>query len=191
MKRRLLALCLTILATGCGGGSPAAPPPATTLPPPTTTLPPATLADLSAAVTSPEAGRKLSCRREVNVVVTLTNHAQVPVSASGVRKESRVTSGDCFPGGAYTYREGARVVGPGQTVTVMERPLYRGGSGCCSDPKNCGGVCGFEEELFVVTSLGEVRAGTVGYRLEFGPNCEKCSDSLQAAAADCAAPRKP
>ena len=192
MTRWALALPLAIVLAGCGGGAgPAAPVPATTLPPPTTTLPAATLADLSATLTSPEAGRKINCRREVNVVITVTNRAQSPISVSGIRKTGRTTSAGCFPSDDFTYRPIARTVGPGETVTVLERPLFNQGSGCCTDPGDCGGVCSFEETFTVLTSAGEVPAGWLGFRVEFGPNCERCSDSVAEAGAGAGGPGHP
>jgi len=62
----IAAAALVGALPGCGGGSNPAALPSPTPPPPTTTLAPATLADLSAAVTSPDQYHQLACRDDVH-----------------------------------------------------------------------------------------------------------------------------
>jgi hypothetical protein len=176
---RSRALAAAALAAGlgaCGGGSPAAaptPPPPTT----TTTLPPATLADLTAAVTSPEQYKQLACRDDVHARVTLTNNAAGSVVVTGVHLSSNSLSGGCISGDDYTYRIVPLLVAGHSTSVVMDRSLYDGGSGCCDNPRKCNGAkCDIEEVFQVVTGVGSVPAGQFVYTLSFD-GCQACGSS--------------
>jgi len=169
------ALPLVVAVAACGGSNPAAAPSPTPLPP-TTTLAPATLADLSAAVTSPDQNHQLNCRDDVHARVTLTNRAASGIVATGVRKSSNSLSGGCVSADDFTYRILPQLVAPNSTSVVMDRVLYDGGSGCCTNPKQCGGTCDIEEVFTVVTEIGSVPAGQFVYTLEFS-GCDACGAS--------------
>jgi hypothetical protein len=180
-----VALAALGLGQTCGGNSPtAAPPPSTA--PTTTTLPPtpASLADLSAGVTSPEADASMTCAQDVHARVTLTNRAATGVIATGVLKTSGVVAGDCFGAQPFTYRTLARVVFANTTAVVLDQALYTNGSGCCQGGRGCGGSCVFQESFQVVTELGNVPAGTFNYKVFF-QNCQACSNAAAAGNRTC------
>jgi len=166
------AVC-AICVSGCGSQNPAAPPPVTA---PPTTVGPATLADLSASVASREAGRLLNCREDVTAQVMLTNRAASAVAVTGVLGTSRTVSGGCEEIPEHTYAPSARLVGPGQTVVIMDRALYAGGSGCCAPGDACDGryTCTVEERFTALTTPGPVPAGSFAYQVNF-LNCTACS----------------
>jgi hypothetical protein len=180
----LAALCL---GQTCGGRSLTAAPPPSPAPPATTPPPPPTLADLSAAVTSPEAEASLTCAQDVHARVTLTNRAATGVIATGVAKTSGVVAGDCLGAAPFTYRTLARVVFANSTTVVMDQSLYTGGSGCCQG-RGCGGSCVFQESFQVVTELGNVPAGTFNYKVFF-QNCGPCSTAVATGGPACPAMR--
>lgn len=163
----LLALCLTT----CGGSNPAAPPSPT--PAPTSTPPPAMLNDLSASVTSVDAGHQLNCREDVHAQVTLANHGEGAALVTGVRKTAQALSDGCRPAPDFTYAITPRRVGPNSTTVVMNRALYSNGSGCCDDPNACSGGCELQETFEVITNVGSVPAGHFAYELRFS-NCDPC-----------------
>src|SRR5438105_10818777 len=168
-----LSLGITVMILpGCGGSSPAAPPPATI--PPTTTLPPApaTLADLSATVTSPQTDASINCTDEVHARVTLTNRAASGVVVLGVLNSSGIPAGDCAGGGDFTFRPLTRLAAPKSTTVVLDQSLYANGPGCCLG-KGCGGSCRFQEAFQVITELGNVPAGAFNYKVFF-QNCQSC-----------------
>jgi hypothetical protein len=174
---RFRTLAAAALAAGLGacGGSPAAaptPPPPTT----TTTLPPATLADLTAAVTSPEQYKQVNCRDDVHARVTLSNNAASSVVVTGVQMSSNSLSGGCISAADYTYRLRPLIVAGRSASVVMDRSLYDGGAGCCSNPKKCGGKCDIEKVFQVVTEIGSVPAGQVVYTLSFD-GCQACGST--------------
>jgi len=174
---------LGILAA-CGGQGPAAPPEPT---PPPTTLAPATLADLSATVTSPEAGRRLSCSEDVHARLELTNRAasSVSVEVSGVRKASQILSGNCSPVPDFTYSTGLRRFAPHGTTVLFDRALYSDGSGCCEDPKHCGGSCKVQQTFQVVTNVGAVSAGAFSYTVVFSSECNECKATVASLSRAC------
>ena len=169
------------VAAAAGGGKSPAPTPATTLPAGTT------LSQLSASVTSPQRTTNIVCTQTVNVVVTLTNRGNSSVAVTGVRHENRVVSGGCSATQPFTFNPGATVVGPNQTVTVLNSPLYSSGSGCCNASSPCNGsiFCELTAVLTVVTGLGEVPAGAFNYGVTFN-RCIACSSNL--GATSCSAP---
>jgi hypothetical protein len=168
-----IALCLLGILVGCGASTPTAvPPPA----PPPTTLPAATLADLSAAVLSPQSGRTVNCRDAVVAQVMLTNRGRGTTTVTGVRKSARVLSGGCTSAPDYTYDVLPVLVGPGETATVMNTPLYNSnGSGCCNKGGVCDGqvTCTIEETFTALATPGNVAAGSFSYDLNF-LNCNQC-----------------
>jgi len=170
----IAAAALVGALPGCGGGSNPAALPSPTPPPPTTTLAPATLADLSAAVTSPDQYHQLACRDDVHARVALTNDASSSVVASGVRMSSNSLSGGCISADDYTYRLLPVLVAGRSTSVVMDRSLFDGGSGCCSNPRKCGGKCDIELVFVVLTDVGEVPAGRFPYTLDFNA-CQECA----------------
>ena len=165
-----MTLGLWLGLTGCGGNSPAAP---QTPSPPPPTLPPATLNDLSAAVTSPEADRDLNCREAVHARVTLTNRAASPVLVTGVRKTNPLPWRGCVSRD-ITYATPPRFVGPNSTSVVMDQALYGSGSGCCQDPRSCAGYCDRREVFEVMTDVGSVPAGLFYYTVHYS-GCEECA----------------
>ena len=187
MKRAAMAFSLTgrlarsfatfALAAlpACGGGSNPVGPPSTTLPPPpTTTLPPAPakLTDLSASVTSPQAGANVSCDSEIRARVILTNRAASSVIVTGVLLRSGVVFGRCRGDDEFTYRALNRVMAPNTATVVLDQSLYSTGPGCCSG-QGCAGSCRIQEGFEVVTELGNVPAGAFDYTLFF-QNCQPC-----------------
>lgn len=168
----LSACALALLAT-CGGGNSGPTVPLVPTPPPTTTLLPATLADLSASVTSPQNQARLNCRNAIHAAVTLDNRASSSVSVSGIENTSRVLSGGCGAAEPFTFMPAVRSVGPGQAVTVFNDSLYNQGSGCCLDKKGCSGTCEIEESFRVLTGPGAVVAGKFTYRVNFD-GCPVC-----------------
>lgn len=182
--RRLAAWAFLGGPAACGGQSPIAPSPPT---PPPTTLAPATLADLSASVTSPD--RQLSCRDDVHARVTLTNRAASGVLVNGVRRTSSIVSGNCNPAPEFTYAMRPRLVGPNSTSVVFDGSLYSGGSGCCVDPKRCGGTCEIQEEFQVVTGVGSVPAGSFRYRVSYSSSCGACGVTTASATHTCLRPQ--
>lgn len=119
--------------------------------------------------------------------VTLTNHAARGVGVTGARKRTRSLSGGCTAGPDFTYGIGPIGLDPGETAVVMDRPLYRGGSGCCTQASRCEGSCAFEQAFTVVTTVGEVAAGTFSYQVDFY-NCVTCSAISAAAGVRCQPP---
>ena len=178
--------CLGGLAA-CHTGPPSAPTPT----PPPTTLVPATLADLSASAASPQAGQQISCKMDVIAQVTLVNHSATgAVSVTGVRKTTQGLSGGCSVGSSsFTYGTAPIGVGPGETVVVMNRALYSGGSGCCSTASACDGsnTCGIQESFTALTTVGEVAAGSFSYQVNF-LNCTMCAATMAAAGIRCPPP---
>jgi hypothetical protein len=188
---RLRSLGLALAVAGglaqCGRDAPTRPSP----PPPPTTLAPATLAELSAAVTSTEGGRRIGCREDVHAEVSLTNRSRSAVLVTGVRKVNSTRTQGCRPVDDFTYQVVPRLVAGGSTVTVMNTALYTGGSGCCIEPGRCGGTCVFVETFEVATEVGLVPAGSFDYTVEFG-DCIPCGASSSSAGQTCppgAAPR--
>lgn len=152
-----------------GGSSP--PPPPTTLTPPA-----ATLSDLSATVVSPQFNMNLNCTDNVFVTVMLTNRARSSVAVTGVRSDSTVTSGGCFPSPRFVYTPLTSSVGPGSTVPLLNQPIFTGGSGCCRAGSTCSGFCQFQQAFTVTTSVGELNAGAIGFGVTF-KGCVVCSSS--------------
>jgi hypothetical protein len=164
----------------CHTGPPTAGSPPT---PPPTTLAPATLADLSASSASPQAGKQINCRTDVIAQVTLANHSATGgVTVSGVRKTTQGLTGGCAVGSSsFTYGTAPLGVGPGETVVVVNRALYSGGSGCCAATSSCDGsnTCGIQETFTVLTTVGEAAAGSFSYQVNF-LNCATCATTAAA-----------
>jgi hypothetical protein len=96
--------------------------------------------------------------------------------------------GGCNPGNDFSYPIG--VTAPAHSTTVItDRPLYSGGSGCCSDPANCSGTCTIREEFSVVTLLGDVPAGSFQYQVIFG-NCNACATATADGRGACRLPAR-
>jgi hypothetical protein len=182
MMRRALGASVVLPSLcwllGCGGSSPAGP---AETPTPAPTPSTATLAELSAAVSSREAGRTLNCREDVTAQITLTNRSASAVVVTGVVHSSIGVSGGCEGVPDFTFRPSVTFVGPGQTLTIFDRGLYGGASGCCSPGSPCDGrsTCGIEESFKVETLPGVVAAGAFRYQVNFR-ECEACSDLLSA-----------
>jgi hypothetical protein len=176
-------LVLVAGLSGCGGGNPASMP-SPTPPPPTTTLAPATLADLSASVTSPDQYHELACRDDVHARVSLSNNAASAVLVRGVHLASNSLAGGCISGEDFTYQIIPQLVGAHSTSVVMDRSLYDGGSGCCTNPRKCGGKCDIENVFAVVTDVGSVPAGQFVYTLSFD-GCQACQPSSSSQRSSC------
>jgi hypothetical protein len=173
-----LARSFAVFALGalpaCGGGSNPVAPPAATLPPPTTTLPPAPakLSDLSASVTSPQAGASVSCESDIRARVVLTNRAASSVVVTGVLLRSGVIFGRCRGDDEFTFRAQNRTMAPNTATVVLDQSLYTSGPGCCSG-QGCAGSCRIQEGFEVITELGNVPAGAFDYTVFF-QNCQPC-----------------
>jgi hypothetical protein len=112
------------------------------------------------------------------------------VSVSGVRRQATSIQGGCNTS-SFTYTPLTTTVGAGATETLLQRSLYSGGSGCCNGTCR-GAFCEIRENFTVVTSVGEVNAGAIGYGVTFR-GCPQCSSSLAASgvAPDCPAEAAP
>jgi hypothetical protein len=153
-------------------------PHASTTPPPTAapvTAPPkpTTLADLSATVTSAQADASLNCSDDVRARVVLMNNGDVDVAVSGILMRTGTITGDCFGDHDFTYRSDHGIAPAKASTIVLDRSLFSGGPGCC-DGKGCGGSCRFQNGFEVITSLGNVPAGAVDYKVFF-QNCQSCA----------------
>lgn len=169
----------------CGGSNPVSPP--TPVPPPPTTLPPpTTFSDLSASVTSPENGHTFGCKDDVHFKATITNQGATSITVTGIKKHSSVVHGSCNSGSDFVYTVGASAL-PHSTTTITDRPVYGSGSGCCSNPASCSGMCTFKQEFWVVTALGDVPAGSFQYQVIFG-NCNQCSGATASGREGCPPP---
>jgi hypothetical protein len=150
--------------------------------PPPSTAAPATLADLAATLTSPEAGRTLNCREDVHAQITLTNRSASRVLLTGVVKASSVVSGGCTTGGEFHYTPAVAQVFTNSTTIVLDQALYNNGTGCCTAGSSCsGGTCEFQETFRVGTEVGEVPAGSIRYKVTFS-GCVICSTTVSAVA---------
>ena len=157
------------VALAAGHGS--SPPPTTT----TTTLQrTATLADLSAQVTSSQEGKLLNCNDLAFFTVSLTNKAPALVFITGVRLHGTSLTGGCTVGPDFSYPVTNAQVGTGTANVLTNRLLFSGGVGCCSDRSGCRGSCNFQFSFTVLTSVGEVPAGAVSFGVEFD-RCPVCS----------------
>jgi hypothetical protein len=149
------------------------------------------VADLSGSAASPQAGQQINCKTDVVAQVTLANHSgSGGVSVTGVRKTTQAVSGGCAAGStSFTYGTAPIGIGPGETVTVMNRSLYTGGSGCCTAASSCDGsnTCGIQESFTVITTVGEVAAGSFSYQVNF-LNCNMCTVAMTAAGMRCPPP---
>jgi hypothetical protein len=74
-------------------------------------------------------------------------------------------------------------------VVVMNRALYSGGSGCCATGSACDGsnTCGIQEAFTVITTVGEVDAGSFSYQVNF-LSCNMCAAATAAAGMRCSPP---
>ncbi len=182
--RYCLSIPILALALSSCGGAPTAPPIATPAPTPvpTPTPPPATLADLTATVTSPESHHTINCRQDLHATVAITNRALSDVSVVGVKMTSHAYDG-CGAPEPFTYRPLRHVVPAGQTVVVLDQALFTDGSGCCYKASTCSGTCSFEEVFVVKTSIGDVEAGAFGYRIRF-EECLTCPAPALSSALD-------
>ena len=180
---RLLAGVL-LLGPACGGSSPAAPPPPSPTPPPTTLPPPpATLADLSAAVTSPQADASLNCTDDLRARVTVTNRAAGSAVILGILNSTGIPAGDCGGEGDFIFTPLTRTALGNSTTVVLDQSLYDGGPGCCLG-RGCAGSCRFLQSFQVITDVGQVPAGEFQYRVFF-QNCPPCEGVSSAGAATC------
>jgi hypothetical protein len=168
---RAASLGVLCVLLACGGSNTVSPPTTIVTPPPTT-LVPAKLSDLSASVTSPENGHTFGCKDDVHFEVKVTNRADFGVDVTGVKKHSGIVHGDCGSTPDYTY-EVFRTAPPHSTTSIIDRPVYGSGSGCCSGGPDCSGSCTIKETFGVITALGEVPAGSIQYQVIFG-HCGKC-----------------
>ena len=170
----------------CHSSGPTSPPTPAATPPP---LSVAQLSDLSASTDSPEAGKTINCRNDVVAQVTVTNHGSGSFGVVGVRKSSQVLGGGCFAAPDFTYSGAGIGIGPGESVLVMNRALYQGGSGCCTQSLGCDGMftCTFEEDFTVITSVGGVPAGSFSYDVNFN-NCSTCASASAASVNRCRPP---
>lgn len=162
------------------GGSSSSSSPTTT----TTTLPPtASLADLSATVSSDQQGRVLNCKDTVFFTVSLTNRAPALVRINGVRRHLSATT--CGGSTAdFTYTPTNLAIGTGTADVLNHQEIFRGGVGCCSGSTFCSGACHVQYSFTVLTSVGEVPAGSIDYGIVFD-RCVMCSSFEGFGAAMC------
>jgi hypothetical protein len=155
----------------------------------TTTLPPtASLANLSAAVTSPQQGAVLNCNEPAYFTVSLTNTARALVYITGVRRHSAGVAGNCTQAPDFTYGVTNAQVGTGTADVLTNRVFFSGGVGCCHNPA-CGGFsCSFRYSFTVLTSVGEVSAGLIDFGVVFN-GCPVCASAASFGAPSC--PTKP
>jgi hypothetical protein len=157
-----------VAALAAGHGSSAA---ATTT---TTTVPPtASLANLSAIATSPQQGTVLNCNQPAFLTVSLTNTARALVFVSGVRIHSTSVVGNCTGGADFTYEVTNSQVGTGTADVLNNQELFNGGVGCCISRPGCSGSCHFQYSFTVLTSVGEVPAGSIDFGVVFD-GCSVC-----------------
>ena len=169
------------LAAGHGSGTTAS----TT----TTTLPrTASLADLSARVTSPQNGAALNCNESAYFTVSLTNAAPALVYITGVRLHTTPVVGGCTGSPDYTYSVTNAQVGTGTANVLTNQSLFTGGVGCCLSNSGCSGSCNFQFSFTVLTSVGEVSAGHIDFGIVF-KGCSLCTSFAGFSAASC--PAKP
>lgn len=161
------AIGVGVAAAGKGSSSPA-----------TTTPPSASLSDLSATVSSPQFNSNINCTENITATVSIRNGAGSSVTVTGVRAEKRVTFGTCIAAAPFVFTPIVSSVGPGSTATVLNRPLTSGGAGCCSPGNSCNGAtfCQFVESFTVITGIGEVSAGSIGYGITYR-GCNVCASS--------------
>jgi hypothetical protein len=179
-----VAAVLAVTLPDCGGSNPTAPPPANTTPaPPPATLPPTptTLADLTAALTSPQANGSINCTGEVRARVTLNNRGGTPVNVTALLDTTGIPAGDCFGGGDRTFRfSPPRAVLPGGTTVLLDQSIYNDTAFCCRG-RGCAGACTFQEAFQVITDVGNVPAGSFNYKVFF-QNCPSCPTTAGARA---------
>ena len=155
----------------------------------TTTLPRvATLADLTATVTSPQNGAALNCNESAYFTVGLTNAAPALVRITGVRLHTESVVGDCTGVPDFTYAVTNSQIGTGTANVLTNRLLFSGGVGCCSDRRGCSGSCSFQFSFVVLTSVGEVPAGHIDFGIVF-KDCPICPSLAGFRAASCPAKR--
>lgn len=156
--------------------------------PPVTTPAGPTLSNVSATVTSAQRNANINCTQPVIVTLNVINRNAAAVSITGIRHTHRVVRGDCTAAQASTFSPLSASVGGSQTATVLNGPLFTGGSGCCTGPCS-GGFCEFQSEFTVITGIGEIPAGLVNYGITFN-GCTQCTATISAAA-DCATRLRP
>jgi hypothetical protein len=146
---------------------------------------PATLADLSAGVTSPETGRDLNCREDVHAQVVLMNRAARFVTVTGVVQMNSVIAGGCTIPAEFTFTRHTDVF-TNTTGVVLDQALFNNGSGCCPDPNKCsGGTCEFRAAFRVQTEVGDVPAGGFNYKVTFN-GCVTCTSTTSTLGSRCA-----
>ncbi len=156
----------------------------------TTTLPPtASLANLSATVTSPQEGAVLNCNQPAFFTVSLTNTAHALVFITGVRLHQTSVVGACSALPDFTYPVTNSQVGTGTADVLNGQAFFSGGGvGCCPPGVRCGGSCHVQFSFTVLTSVGEVNAGLIDYSIVFN-GCSVCTSAAGFRAVSC--PAKP
>ena len=185
IRARPAAVVLAMTLPCCGGSNPTAPPAANTTPapPPVTVAPtPTTRADLTAAVTSPQANGSINCTGEVRARITLTNRGGTAVTVTALLDTTGIPDGDCFGGGDRTFRfSPPRTVLPSGTTVLLDQPIYNDLAFCCGG-RGCAGACTFQEAFRVITDVGDIPAGSFNYKVFF-QNCPSCPTAAAAGAA--------
>ncbi|HXK12222.1 MAG TPA: hypothetical protein VMT70_21465 [Vicinamibacteria bacterium] len=174
---RFSALLVSLLS-GCGGNSTTASTPATTMPPTPT------LANLSATLSSPQDGTNIACTDPAFVTIVLTNTAHATVSISGIRRHQTSVVGNCTTVPDHTYPAIDPSIGTGSAAVLNHTQLFYPGSGCCSSFP-CDDFCQVGFSFTVLTSLGEVNAGTITYGISFSNQCAACASASSLAAPSC------
>jgi hypothetical protein len=155
----------------------------------TTPLPPAaSLADLSATVTSPQEGGRLNCNENAYFTVSLTNTARALVFVRGVRLHTTSVVGNCTGAPDFTYNVTNSQLGTGTADVLNNQVLFSNGVGCCERPPCGGDACNFRFSFTVLTSVGDVPAGTIDFAILFN-GCPTCSSFAGLSAARCPAKR--
>lgn len=162
---------LTLLLAGCGGSNGISSSTTTTTVPAT-----ASLANLSATVSSQQDGTNVVCTDPVRVTVNLTNTAHATVLVTGIRRHQTSVLGDCNTVDDFTYPTITTSIGTGSAAVLNNTQLFYPGSGCCSRFP-CSAFCQVGFSFTVMTSVGEVNAGVITYGLTFNNQCAQCSSS--------------
>jgi hypothetical protein len=128
----------------------------------------------SAAAISAVSGQAINCKVVVPITITVTNPGTTSLAVTAVRRVTTVPAGNCLAASQATYVPDVASVGPGQTVTVLQRPsLYSRGAGCCSAGVACDGSCTVQHVFTVESGAGPLSTAPMSYVLQFVA-CDPC-----------------
>jgi len=143
----------------------------------------------SAAAISAVSGQAINCKVIVPITITVTNPGTAPLAVTAIRRMTTVPAGNCLATSQATYVPDVASVGPGQTVTVLQRPsLYSRGAGCCSPGNPCDGSCTVQHVFVVDSGAGPLTTAPMSYVLQFVA-CDPCPSFAGAEGLACPSPR--